>query len=219
MGTRLWQVPILESDKQLRAALDKRVSYELTRYRSIPEILIEYQRYLQSKASWDAIVPFARELVDGLVYKGMDPRILRDFQRLLALIKAAIILRYQRRKQDENSRWIATIEDYAAVREVLNESYSTTVNGGITEDVRAVVNTVAGLRSSGNLSVTYDMVAKKLEWLRYKVHRKAAVALKHGWLINTQEKRGHPANLDLGDEMPKERGLPLPEDLLEEGDA
>ena len=105
------------------------------------------------------------------------------------------------------------------MREVLNDAYSATVNSGITEDVRAVVNAVAELRSLGNLSVTYDMVAKKLEWPRYKAHRKAAGALKHGWLINTQEKRGHPANLDLGDEMPKERGLPLAKDLAEEGDA
>jgi hypothetical protein len=104
MGTRLWQVPMLESDKQLRDALDKRVSYELTRYRSIPETLIQYQSYLQSKAPWDAIVPFARELVEGIVYKGMDPRILRDFQRLLALIKAVTILRHPHRKQDINGR-------------------------------------------------------------------------------------------------------------------
>ena len=111
------------------------------------------------------------------------------------------------------------LADYETVHGVLNDAYSATVNSGITEDVRAVVNTVAELRSLGNLSVTYDMVAKKIEWPRYKAHRKAAVALKHGWLINTQEKRGHPANLDLGDEMPEKRGLPLVKDLVEEGEA
>jgi hypothetical protein len=119
MGTRLWEVPMLESDIQLRAALDKRASFELTRQRSIPEKLIHHQSYLQSKAPWDAIVPFVGELVEGIVYKGMDPRILRDFQRLLALIKAVTILRHPHRKQDDNDRWIATIEDYAVVREVL----------------------------------------------------------------------------------------------------
>jgi hypothetical protein len=205
---------MLESDKQLRDALDKRVSYELTRCRSIPETLIQYQSYLQSKAPWDAIVPFARELVEGIVYKGMDPRILRDFQRLLALIKAVTILRHPYRKQD-NGRWVATIDDYAAVREVLNESYATTVSSGITEDVRKVVKAVGEFRAKGVLIVTYDAIATHLGWYPKKVYRKAKIALTHGWLVNQQTQPRQPADLIVGDPMPLDRGLPTVEQLNE----
>jgi hypothetical protein len=85
MGTRLWAVHMLETDEQIEKALEKGVSRELTRERSTPEDLIQYQRYIQSIAPWTVIVPFAGKLMKGLIYRGMDPRILQDFQRLLAL--------------------------------------------------------------------------------------------------------------------------------------
>jgi hypothetical protein len=210
MGTRLWEIPVKESDEQIRAALDKRASTELTREHRIPAELIEYQAYLQSKAPWDVIVPFAQELVDGLLlgYQGIDPRIQRDYPRLLALIKAAAILRHTSRAHDANGRWVATIDDYEAVRDVLSDVYAVTANDGLTDDVREVVNAVGELQKAEITGVTYDKVAKKLGWNKDKPRRKALVAIRHGWLINKQEKRAQPADLVLGDPMPESRGLP-----------
>jgi phage/plasmid primase-like uncharacterized protein len=194
MGTRLWEIPIKESDEQICAALNKRASTELTREHRIPTALIEYQAYLQSKAPWDVIVPFAQGLVDGLLlgYKGIDPRIQRDYPRLLALIKAVTILRHKRRAHDANGRWVAITEDYEVVREVLGDVYATTANDGLTDDVRAVVNAVGELQKTEIAGVTYDKVAKKLGWNKDKPRRKALVAIRHGWLINKQERGPSP---------------------------
>jgi hypothetical protein len=101
------------------------------------------------------------------------------------------------------------------VREVLNESYATTVNCGITEDVRKVVNAVGAIRAEGVLTVTYDRVANYLSWYVQKVHRKARVALTHGWLVNQQTKPRQPADLIIGEPMPADRGLPTGEQINE----
>ncbi|MGH8612632.1 MAG: hypothetical protein ACREYF_11525 [Gammaproteobacteria bacterium] len=208
MGTRLWEIPIKETDEQICAAMGARVKLELTRQQVNPGDLVQYQSYLQSLAPWDVIVPFAKELAAGLVYTGMNPRVLRDFQRLLALVKSVAILRHQARETDCEGRLIATLDDYSAVRQVLNESYSATVDQGLTDDVRAVVRAVGKLRDSFPLFVTYTAIAAELGWNDMRVRRKAAIAMRHGWLANRQEKRRQPANLDVGEEMPKARGLP-----------
>lgn len=180
MGTRLWEIPIIETDKQINAALGARVELELTRQRVIPGDLVSYQDYLQSKAPWDVIVPFAGELSAGLQYTGMNPRILRDFQRILALIKSVTILRHQSRAQDDKGRFIATLDDYDAVRRVLNECYSATVDEGLTDDVRRVVEAVGEVRAKGGVQVTYLKAAALLNWNVMRVHRKVVVAMKHG---------------------------------------
>jgi hypothetical protein len=115
MGTRLWEVPMKESDEQVRAALDTCATTELTRERQVPSKLVQYQSYLQSRAPWDAIVRFAKELVEELFYKGANPRIQRDYQRILALIKAVTVLRHPQRGRDSKDRLISTLDDYKTV--------------------------------------------------------------------------------------------------------
>jgi hypothetical protein len=66
MGTRLWEMALKEDDEQLTAALSMRAEFELTRKRANPFDLKRYQQYLQERAPWDVIVPFARELATGM---------------------------------------------------------------------------------------------------------------------------------------------------------
>ena len=214
MGTRLWEIPVKETDAQIRAALSARVSCELTRQQAIRGDLSRYQEYLQSEAPWEVVVPFAKELADGLTYTGMNPRILRDFQRILSLIKSAAILRHPSRERNSEDRLIATLEDYDTVRAALNDSYMATVSEGLTEDVNAAVDAVKVLHGAGALVVTYSDVARHLSWNVMKASRKARIAMRHGWLVNRQEKPRHPANLDLGANMPESRGLPTKESLV-----
>jgi hypothetical protein len=103
---------------------------------------------------------------------------------------------------------VATVDDYESVRTVLNGVYSATATGGLTEDVKAVVGKVRELRGKGELPATYEMVAKALSWTTPKTYRKVAVALRHGWLINKQDRPRQPADLDIGSDMPDGRALP-----------
>lgn len=58
------------------------------------------------------------------------------------------------------------------------------------------------------------VVAKAIGWNDMRVRRKVAIAIDHGWLVNREEKRRRPADLWLGTETPKSRGLPTKESLL-----
>ena len=60
--------------------------------------LIAFQAYLQACAPWEVVVPFADLLADVIARQASAPRILRDFSRLLALIKSAAVLRHRRRR-------------------------------------------------------------------------------------------------------------------------
>lgn len=214
MGTRLWEIPIKESDPQITAALFAGIqSDDAATGTASHNELVDYQAYLQSKAPWNVRVPFAGELAEGLVHKGMNPRILRDFQRILSLVRAVAVLRHQARETDRDGRLIATLDDYQTVFDVLCESYEATVNDGLTEDVRAVIAAVGKMRHECLAGVTYNDLSTELGWHRDKASRKAGVALSHGWLVNKQEKRRQPAILDIGAEAPESRGLPTREKI------
>jgi hypothetical protein len=105
LGTRLWEMALAESDEQITKALKVQAARELYRESYTPVQLIEYQGHLQDLAPWDVIIPYADELVDSLTYKGMDTRIQRDYQRILALIKSVTVLRHHLRNRDSNDRW------------------------------------------------------------------------------------------------------------------
>ncbi len=210
MGTRLWEVPVKESDAQITAALRAGVKRDATEAPAY-DALVSYQAYLQSRAPWKVVVPFHKALVECLIHKGMSPRILRDTQRILSLIKAVAVLRHPARERDGDGRLIATLDDYQSVYDVLYESYAATINDGLTEDVLEVIAAVAKIRHECAAGVTYNDVGKELGWHRDKVSRRAQVAMKHDWLVNKQEKRRQFAILDIGAETPESRGLPTVE--------
>src|SRR3712207_9265111 len=65
-------------------------------------------------------------------------RLRRDFGALLNLIRAHAILHQATRERDENGQIIATLEDYARVRELVadlvSEGIDATVPGTVRED-------------------------------------------------------------------------------------
>lgn len=70
---------------------------------------------------------------------------------------------------------------------------------GLIDEVLAVVRAVRKIRAGGDaLYVTYLAVAGALGWNDMRVRRKAAVALKRGWLVNKQAGLRRPADLYVG---------------------
>ena len=66
-----------------------------------------FQRYLGSLAPIDVVVPFAEALQECLGGLPIGPRALRDFPRLIALIKAVAVLRMSRRTLGEDGRLVS----------------------------------------------------------------------------------------------------------------
>ena len=75
------------------------------------------------------IVPFAGQLAEALAGQPTEPRVGRDFARLLSLVKAAALLRHRRRSTDEKDRLLAEAADYELVYELAAEVYRSSASG------------------------------------------------------------------------------------------
>jgi len=211
LSTRLFSLDIPDDVNQIRAALAAQGGLEEDGIADADASLIAFQAYLQAGTPWDVTVPFARRLGEILGETHLASRVLRDFQRLLAFIKAVAILRHGRRDRDAKGRLVATVEDYEVVRGLVNHLYAATVAGGslaIRETVAAVADLVATVEQPSALDV-----AKHLGIHKATATRRINKAIGLGWLINDEERRGKPYRLALGDPMPEDVGLPAP-DLL-----
>lgn len=213
LGTRLFTLPVPEDTGRLRTILETQGLLETEDWVERTGPLVAFQAYLQRLAPWDVVVPFAPALARLIGRGTIAPRLLRDFQRLLALVKAATILHHRHRQRDERGRLVATLEDYASVRELVADLYATTVSGA-SETVRRVVAVVQEARAEGVERVTYSEAARRAGLHHEQARRAAESALRQGWLVNrAADRRGAWADMDLGDPLPDRPGLPTPEEI------
>lgn len=213
LNTRLFTLEVPCDLKQIKAALETQASMELYGPQEPNPEMIAFQAYLQTKAPWDVVVPFADKLAEEIGQSAEVPRIYRDFSRLIALIKSVTILRHIHRDTDEKRRVIARIEDYITVRDLIGPMYESTVTGA-SEGVRDVVKAVAELIAKGGGDrITLSLVATHLTISKATASRHIKRALRNGWLVNNETRKYHPFDLALGEPLPDHKGLPDPDSL------
>ena len=105
--TRLFSLEMSDSREQIGAALQMQAGLETSQTPTPDPGLIAFQSYLQLKVPARVTVPYALELSDGLRKMTQVPRILRDFARLMSLIKSVALIRHSRRRIDSEGRIIA----------------------------------------------------------------------------------------------------------------
>ena len=142
-------------------------------------------------APWDVVIPFARGLADSIGQSTAATRILRDFQRLMSLIKAVAILRHQHQDRDKQGRLVATVDDYRTVYELVNSIYSESLTGA-SIGVIEVVTAVSRLhQEDGEKRITYAALERELGVHRELVRRRVGTALGNGWLVNQETRTNH----------------------------
>src|SRR5437899_1631188 len=142
-----------------------------------------------------------------------EPRIVRDYSKLLALIKAVTVLRHAHRQRDADGRLIAESADYATVRELVNPMFEATATRA-SERLRETVEAVSALRHSqcpGQQAppVTATAVARHLGIARSSAQARIRRALDEGWLKNVAAadwRNGTAFDLRLGDVLPPRTG-------------
>jgi hypothetical protein len=135
-------------------------------------------------------------------------RLRRDFGSLLALVRAHALLHQASRDRDPRGRIVATIDDYAVVRELLAEVVSEAVERTVKPEVRELV---AGVAAHGGEEVTQRQLVDELDLDKGTVSRRVRAALDGGYLLNREEKRGRPHKLVPGDPLPDDQEiLPAP---------
>jgi hypothetical protein len=140
-------------------------------------------------------------------------RLGRDFGALLNLIRAHALLHQATRERDAEGRIVATIEDYAIVRELVADLVSEGIEATVPETVRDTVEAVKRLReASSGEPVTVVELARELKLDRSAVSCRVRNAKDRGYLRDLEENPRKPSRLVLGDTLPADvQILPEPE--------
>jgi len=158
-------------------------------------------------------VPFALELANRMSDAAV--RLRRGFSVLLSLVKARALLHQATREHDAEGWIVATVADYAAVRELVADLMAEGIEATVPPAVRETVEVVETLLLDGDAEhVSNQEVADKLRIDKSAASRRVRGAIGRGYLENLEGSRGRAARLVLGDEMPEDAEiLPAPEDL------
>lgn len=211
LNSRFFTLECSDSAEQIAAALGAQARRELGETNnSNNDAMIAFQAYLQLKAPWKVLVPFAPKLAEAMGKMPAAPRILRDYARLISLIKVIAILRHHNRQTDDSGRIIAQVEDYETIRTLIGEMYVESSTGAAA-NVRQIVDIVEKLThaKSDNESITNTVLAKQLGIGIKQVTRRAKKAMRQGWLINEEQRKSYPADYAIGEPMPPAEGLPF----------
>jgi hypothetical protein len=168
------------------------------------------QRSLET-AERRVLIPYAEELL-----KRVPPiavRLRRDCRALLSLIQAHAILHQSCRDRDPDGRILATVEDYAALRLLVEDLFAETAGAAVPAAVRQAVSAVDMLAFVGPKVATVQAIAALLGIDKSNVSRAVRNAIELGYLQNT----GGTARIrgvTLGEPVPTERSLlPDPKSL------
>jgi hypothetical protein len=212
--TRLFTLQIADTKDQIGAALKTQAALETDGITEPDAGLIAFQAYLQLSAPIKVAVPFARELGDAMAKVAAAPRILRDFARLVSLIKSTALIRQHHRQIDGRGSIVAGLADYESVRELVNDMYVDTSTGA-TSELRKLVEAVTYLSANrvAGAKISVTKIATHLGVTKMAASRRARRAMREDWLINRETRKGYPADYEPGEAMPETEGLPTLQDL------
>ncbi len=162
----------------------------------------DLQRWLAG-AEHRVTIPYAHQLA-----KSVPPvavRLRRDFGSLLALVRAHAMLHQATRDTDDAGRIVATLGDYAVVRELVADIMAEGVGTTVSDTVRETVAAVAMLTSPKGVSAR--AVADRLALDKSNAGRRLRMAADGGYLRNLEDKRGKPARWIIGDPLPESVAL------------
>jgi hypothetical protein len=163
------------------------------------------QRWL-AEADHEVTIPFAAVLAENV--PPVAVRLRRDFGALLALIRSHAMLHQRSRGRDQAGRIVATLDDYAVVRELVGATLAEGVESTVAPIVRETVTTVALLATDSG--VMARAVAEELHIDKSNASRRLSRAADVGYLRNLEDRRGKPARWVLGEPLPEDVAL-LPE--------
>jgi hypothetical protein len=209
--TRLLSLTVTDTQEQTRAVM---AALAEEAGEATPDLATwhAFQVWLES-AEHRVWIPYARKLAD--LIPPVAVRLRRDFGALLNLIRAHALLHQATRESDGEGRIVATIEDYAAVRELVvdlvGEGVETTVPKTVRETVEAVKRLQEDVKGE---PVTVTDLARELRLDRSAVSRRVRNAKDRGYLRDLEDNPRKPSRLVLGDDLPDDlQILPKPEDM------
>ena len=157
----------------------------------------------------------------GELAQPVTVRLRRDFPRMLKLVEAHALLHQATRARDDNGAIVATVEDYARVRELAHGLMAQGAHLSVSAETRETVEAVQALHEESNSPSSGVMnreVAKYLTLDKAPTSRRIKRALDGGYLTNLESNPRRPKKLVIGDPLPEAQELlPTAERLEWEG--
>lgn len=207
--TRLFSIPMSDSPGQTSNVMMAIASRDEGGGSAEPEWLA-LQNWLTG-AEHRVSVPYAPALASAILPRAV--RLRRDFAAMLNLVKAHAILQQAVRERDAQGRIVAALDDYAEVRELINDLISEGVEASVPSIVRETVAAVGALTETSD-EVNVTEVAKHLSIDKAAALRRVDSAVQSGYLRNLEARPGRPARLQLSEPVPAkdDEVLPPPND-------
>jgi hypothetical protein len=145
-------------------------------------------------------------------------RLRRDFKRLLGAIRVNALLNQKHREKAADGDLRATIDDYAAVYDILEPTFAKSVGKKTPEHIIRLVDWIsAGITRTGigvYMEVSTHEIAEAMQVSPSTAHRHVGMAIDGGYLENLQIRKRARMQLALG-KVQVDRGgaLPTPEKL------
>jgi hypothetical protein len=208
--TRLLSIPVNDTPEQTRQVL-RALADEDEQLR--PDLLpwLTLQDWLAA-GECEVSIPFAARLAE--LIPPVAVRLRRDFSTVLGLVRAHALLHRASRATDNAGRIVATLDDYAVVRELLLELVSDGVGATVCKETRETVEAVEALKGRHENGVPQRAIVQRLKVDKSAISRRVRVALEAGYLVNMEERRGRLHRLEVGEPLPDEvEILPAPDAL------
>jgi hypothetical protein len=159
-------------------------------------------------------IPYAPALAE--LVPPVAVRLRRDFGAVLNLIQTHAILHQASRERNEEGHVIATLDDYARVRDLVDDLISEGIEATVPQSVREVVEAAVQLHEEEDEPVTTAALARELELDRTAASRRVRSAKDRGYLRDLEDNPRKPSRIVPGDPLPEELAiLPAPEVLAE----
>jgi hypothetical protein len=208
--TRLLSIPVTDTQDQTRQVLlaqsaehDCSTDGHLQNWHALQEWIESTEHRVE--------LPFASALAAAI--PPIAVRLRRDFPTVLSLIKAHALLHQATREKTADGSIVATIEDYAAVRELVVELLDVAVAQTVSPATRQTVEMVRTLAQANPAGLSLGTLATALKLDKSTVARRVAVATADGYLVNQETAKGKPARLVIGEPLPDQVSL-LPDPLV-----
>ena len=227
--TRMLSYHLDENPERMREAL---MQQALTQGRSAKPIdtkqWFELDKYVQTHDK-AVDIPFLGAVAGKLPTS--HNRVMRDFPQITSLVRAHALMHQCSRERSDSGAVVATVDDYAAIRRLLEKPLSEGFEKAVPQNVREVVEAVqillskkaprynaydADLGIGDDEGVSQREVAEKMDRDRSVVSRNVGVAIDQGFLANLNPGQGREARLVMGErELPSGSVLPDPADVGE----
>jgi hypothetical protein len=199
--TRMLSIPVTDTAEQTRRILlalaDGRRAFETGKWQAL-------QAWLETGET-RLVIPFVRALAE--LIPPVAVRLRRDFRLLLSLIEAHALLCQASRARSEDGAVVATLEDYATVRELVHDLVAEGVDASVSPTIRETVAAVARLVTDTPEGVSVAQLAAELNLDKASTSRRVSAARARGYLKNLEERRGRPSRLVLDQPLPDELEL------------